>query len=227
MVGLSGPSVGCAYPCDRVIPEHAGALAPPPYPFCSTGGAAAGRPPEQIEALLQAVFDGARPQLAASVALRRRGGRRRVPRSARSSPRPPSSSAPTSRPPRSTRSATGGRLGPAWIVVAAHVDPTAKLPVWEQVASASVGLRDRLGLLTSSASGRSGRAHRCTRASPSTTTPSTISRGSSVGSTSATPATAGRSSERPPVDLGPLARTLDVDGTPLPFERLQLVLWTS
>ena len=24
--------------------------------------------------------------------------------------------------------------------------------------------------------------------------------------------------ERPPVDLGPLARTLDVDGTPLPYE---------
>ena len=111
-------------------------------------------------------------------------------------------------------------VAPALIAVAAHVDPAAKVEVWEQVASATCAgyaialAAHQLGL---GAVWKSAPVHQGVAIEKALDlTPDDVFLGwVNVGHTGE----GWEVVERPPVDLGPLARTLDVDGTPLPYER--------
>jgi len=110
-------------------------------------------------------------------------------------------------------------VAPALIAVAAHVGPTAKVPVWEQVASASCAgyaialAAHQLGL---GAIWKSAPVHQGVAIEKALDlTPDDVFLGwVNVGHTGE----GWEVVERPPADLGPLARTLDVDGTPVPYE---------
>jgi nitroreductase len=111
-------------------------------------------------------------------------------------------------------------VAPALIAVAAHVDPTAKVPVWEQVASATCAgyaialAAHQLGL---GAIWKSAPVHQGVAIEKALDlTPDDVFLGwVNVGHTG----DGWEVAVRPPVDLGASARTLDVDGTPLPYER--------
>ncbi len=110
-------------------------------------------------------------------------------------------------------------VAPALIAVAAHVDPAAKVPVWEQVASATcagyaIALAAHelgLGAIWKSAPVHVGVAIE----KALDLTPDDVFLGwVNLGHTGPDRETLVRT----PVDLGAFARTLDVDGTPLRYE---------
>ena len=109
-------------------------------------------------------------------------------------------------------------MAPALIAVAAHVDPSAKVPVWEQVASATCAgyaialAAHQLGL---GAIWKSAPVHQGVAIEKALDlTPDDVFLGwVNVGHTG----DAWEVVERPPADLGASARILDVDGTPLPY----------
>jgi nitroreductase len=109
-------------------------------------------------------------------------------------------------------------VAPALIAVAAHVDPSAKVPVWEQVASATCAgyaialAAHQLGL---GAIWKSAPVHRGVAIEKALDlTPDDEFLGwVNLGHTGADREII----ERPMLDLGAYARTLDVDGTPLRY----------
>ena len=111
-------------------------------------------------------------------------------------------------------------VAPALIAVSAHVEPTAKVPVWEQVASATcagyaIALAAHqlgLGAIWKSAPVHEGSAiEKALDLSPDDVFLGWVN----LGQTGSDRVIA----ERSAVDLGAVARVLDVDGTPLRYER--------
>jgi nitroreductase len=202
-----------------VIPEHAGAL----RPLLTRRSTAALRPPapspEEIEAILQAAstvpdHNSLRPWRFVVVVDEARAAFGEALAQAALEQRPDLEDAALD------KIRNKAFLGPALIAVAAHVDPTAKVAVWEQVASASCAgyaialAAHQLGL---GAVWKSAPVHQGVAIEKALDlTPDDVFLGwVNIGHTGE----GWQVVERPPVDLGSLARTLDVDGTPLPYER--------
>jgi nitroreductase len=202
-----------------VIPEHAGAL----RPLLTRRSTAALRPPapspEEIEAILQAAstvpdHNSLRPWRFVVVVDEARAAFGEALAQAALEQRPDLEDSALD------KIRNKAFLGPALIAVAAHVDPTAKVAVWEQVASASCAgyaialAAHQLGL---GAVWKSAPVHQGVAIEKALDlTPDDVFLGwVNIGHTG----DGWQVVERPPVDLGALARTLDVDGTPLPYER--------
>ncbi len=202
-----------------MIPEHAGAL----RPLLTRRSTAALRPPapspEEIEAILQAAstvpdHNSLRPWRFVVVVDEARAAFGEALAQAALEQRPDLEDAALD------KIRNKAFLGPALIAVAAHVDPTAKVAVWEQVASASCAgyaialAAHQLGL---GAVWKSAPVHQGVAIEKALDlTPDDVFLGwVNIGHTG----DGWQVVERPPVDLGALARTLDVDGTPLPYER--------